>query len=76
MESAVNAARFLPVQTDVGEFRVSTRRLPGPDGWGRLWETVSSRAGEYLDETEARTKTEAEAKEVHATSVDTLRKRG
>ena len=76
MESAVNAARILPVQPDVGEFRVSTRRLPGPDGCGRLWETVIIRAGEYLDETEERTKTEAEAKEVHATYVDTLRKLG
>lgn len=76
MESAVRPEALLPVQTDVGEFRVSTRRLPGPDGCGRLWETVIIRAGEYLDETEERTKTEAEAKEVHATYVDTLRKLG
>ena len=76
MESAVNAARFLPVQTDVGEFVVSTRRLPGPDGCGRLWETVIIRAGEYLDETEERTKTEAQARHAHELYVNVLRMLG
>ena len=67
---------FLPVQTDVGDFVVSTRRLPGPDGCGRLWETVIIRAGEYLDDTEERTKTETEARHAHDLYVNVLRMLG
>lgn len=67
---------FLPVQTDVGDFVVSTRRLPGPDGCGRLWETVIIRAGEYLDETEERTYTEAQARHAHDLYVNVLRMLG
>lgn len=65
-----------PSPDGCGRLRGLHSEAPRPDGCGRLWETVIIRAGEYLDETEERTKTEAEAKAVHATYVDTLRKLG